>query len=136
MPVEPTPEQIAELQSIAGGTDDGPLVMLNLNRYRDRAAYARYGEVAEHVLERVGGRVLWHAPVDGTVVGEGEERFDDVIAVWYPSVQAFLQLATDPEILGARQHRLDGLEHAALLRCAGAAEPVLEGRNPAPERLS
>jgi uncharacterized protein (DUF1330 family) len=125
MPVEPTPEQIAELQSIAGGPDDGPLVMLNLNRYRDRAAYARYGEVAERVLERVGGRVLWHAPVDGTVVGEGEERFDDVIAVWYPTAEAFLQLATDPEILAARQHRLDGLERAALLRCAGAAEPVL-----------
>jgi len=135
MPVEPTPEQIAEMQSIAGGPDDGPLVMLNLNRYRDPAAYARYGEVATRVLERVGGRVLWHAPVKGTVVGEGEERFDDVIAVWYPSAAAFVELATDAELLGARQHRLDGLERAALLRCHGEAEPVLEGLNPAPERF-
>jgi uncharacterized protein (DUF1330 family) len=135
MPVEPTPEQIAELRAIADGPDDGPLVMLNLNRYRDPSAYARYGEVAERVLKRVGGRVLWHAPVHGTVVGEGEERFDDVLAVWYPSATAFLQLATDPEILEARQHRLDGLERAALLRCMGEAEPVLEGRNPAAERF-
>jgi uncharacterized protein (DUF1330 family) len=136
MPVEPTPDQIAELQAIAEGPDDGPLVMLNLNRYRDPAAYARYGEVAERVLERLGGRVLWHAAVAGTVVGEGEERFDDVIAVWYPSAAAFIKLATDPEILEARQHRLDGLERAALLRCSGSVEPVLEGLNPAPERFS
>jgi len=136
MAVEPTPEQIAELQAIAEGPDDGPLVMLNLNRYRDPAAYGRYGEVAQRVLDRVGGRVLWHAPVAGTVVGEGEERFDDVIAVWYPSAKAFLQLATDAEILEARQDRLDGLERAALLRCTGSAEPVLEGLNPSPERFS
>jgi hypothetical protein len=136
MAVEPTPEQIAEMRAIADGPEDGPLVMLNLNRYRDPAAYGRYGEVAERVLERVGGRVLWHAPVDGTVVGEGEERFDDVVAVWYPSAAAFIQLATDPSILEARRHRLDGLERAALLRCGSGTEPVLEGRNPAPERFS
>lgn len=38
MPVEPSPEQLAEMQAIAGGPEDRPLVMLNLNRYRDRAA--------------------------------------------------------------------------------------------------
>ncbi|HEY7268140.1 MAG TPA: DUF1330 domain-containing protein [Solirubrobacterales bacterium] len=125
MPVEPNPEQVAEIQGVAGGPDDGPLVMLNLNRYRDRDAYLRYGEVAQRVLERVGGRVLWHAPVQATVVGEGEERFDDAIAVWYPSAAAFLQLATDPELLEARPHRLEGLERAALLRCDGDAQPTL-----------
>jgi uncharacterized protein (DUF1330 family) len=126
MPVEPTPDQVAEIQAVAEGPEDGPLVMLNLNRYRDPTAYARYGEVAQRVLERVGGRILWHAPVDGTVVGEGEERFDDVIAVWYPSAAAFIELATDPEILQARPHRLEGLERAALLRCQGADDPVLK----------
>ena len=127
MPVEPSPEQLAEMQAIAGGPEDRPLVMLNLNRYRDRAAYARYGEVAQRILERVGGRVLWHASVAGTVIGEGEERFDDVIAVWYPSATAFLQLVADPETLEARDDRLEGLERAATLRCEAEAEPVLRG---------
>jgi uncharacterized protein (DUF1330 family) len=125
MPVEPSPEQIAEMQAIAEGPDDGPLVMLNLNRYRDPEAYARYGEVAQRVLERLGGRILWHASVKGTVIGEGEERFDDLIAVWYPSARAFLQLVAHPEILEARTDRLEGLERAALLRCDAAVEPVL-----------
>ncbi|HEY7122156.1 MAG TPA: DUF1330 domain-containing protein [Solirubrobacterales bacterium] len=125
MPVEPTPDQFAEMQALTEG-EDGPVVMLNLNRYRDPAAYARYGEVAQRVLERVGGRILWHAPVNGTVIGEGEERFDDVIAVWYPSASAFLELAADPEILEARSHRLEGLERAAILRCQGSDDPVLK----------
>jgi uncharacterized protein (DUF1330 family) len=125
MPVEPTPDQVAEMQAIADGPKDGPVVMLNLNRYRDPAAYARYGEVAQRVLERVGGRILWHAPVQGTVIGEGEERFDDVIAVWYPSASAFVELVSDPEIFAARDDRLSGLERAALLCCQAADDPVL-----------
>jgi hypothetical protein len=80
----------------------------------------------QRVLDRVGARILWHAPVTGTVIGEGEERFDDVIAVWYPSATAFLQLVADPEIIEARADRLEGLERAALLQCEAAAEAVLE----------
>jgi uncharacterized protein (DUF1330 family) len=125
MPVEPTPQQLAELQAIAGGPDDRPLVMLNLNRYRDPVAYARYGEVAQRGLERVGARILWHAPVGATVIGEGEERFDDLIAVWYPSAAAFLSLITDAEYLEGRDDRLEGLERAVLLRCQAADDPVL-----------
>jgi hypothetical protein len=41
--VEPTEETLAELEAIAGGPDDGPCLMLNLHRYRDRDAYYRYG---------------------------------------------------------------------------------------------
>jgi hypothetical protein len=124
-PVEPELEQFQEMQEIAGGADDGPIVMLNLNRYRDRDAYARYGEVALRVLQQIGGRVLWQAPVQGTVVGDDSDSFDDVLAVWYPSAAAFLALATNPEILEAREHRLQGLERAAILRCDGAGEPEL-----------
>jgi uncharacterized protein (DUF1330 family) len=125
MPVEPDMDQLAEMQALAGADEDGPVVMLNLNRYRDREAYARYGAVALRVLERLGGRILWHAPVNGTVIGEGEERFDDVIAVWYPSAAAFVALATDPEILEARADRVEGLERAAIFRCGASDEPVL-----------
>ena len=56
--------------------------------------------------------------------GEGE-RYDEVIAVWYPSVAAFATLATDPDILGARAHRLAALEQATIIRCESGSEPVL-----------
>jgi uncharacterized protein (DUF1330 family) len=115
MPVEPDAEQFADVAALAGGEADGPVVMLNLNRYRDRDAYMRYGEVATAVLARVGGRILWHTEAKLTVIGE--DRYDEVIAVWYPSLAAFSELATDPELLVVREHRVAGLEHAALICC-------------------
>lgn len=127
MPVEPDEQQFAEVAGIAGSDADGPVVMLNLNRYRDRDAYYRYAAVAATVLERVGGRVLWHAQAQGTVIGDQADLYDEVIAVWYPSLAAFVALATDPETLAARADRAAGLERAALIRCAAAAEPVLDG---------
>ena len=125
MPVEPDLEQFQEMQALAGSPEDGPIVMLNLNRYSDREAYLRYGAVAARVLDRLGGRILWHAPVQGAVIGEDGDAYDDVIAVWYPSAAAFVALATDPEIMVARADRVEGLERAALLRCESGAEPLL-----------
>jgi uncharacterized protein (DUF1330 family) len=123
MAVEPDERQFAEVAAVAGGEADGPVVMLNLNRYRDREAYMRYGLVAAAVLERVGGKILWHTAARLTLIGDDSDRYDEVIAVWYPSMAAFSELATAPEILGARQHRLDGLERAALICCAPGGQP-------------
>ena len=115
MAVEPEAEQIAAL---AGLRDGGPVVMLNLNRYRDRTAYERYGVVALEVLERVGGRILWQAEAKATVIGDESDRYDEVIAVWYPSVEAFTALATDPAVLEVREVRAEALERAALICCS------------------
>ena len=140
MAVNPTREQIEAMAAIAGTDAGGPLVMLNLNRYRERAAYAdeppgggspdvtgreayeRYGATALAVLSRVGGEVLWSARATMTVIGDEGEHWDEVIAVRYPSAQAFLDLALDPEIGAALAHRDAGLEHAALIRCDEPAE--------------
>ena len=143
MPIEPDERQIAAVAGIAGGESDGPVVMLNLNRYRERAeyegevpgglpadvsgreAYGRYAVVALTVLTRLGGAVLWQAESNLTVVGDETDHYDEVVAVWYPSHAAFLALATDPEILEARAHRAAGLARAALIACASGREPVL-----------
>jgi uncharacterized protein (DUF1330 family) len=122
--------------------------MLNLNRYRERAeyegevpgdsstevsgreAYLRYAAVAIAVLARLGGRLLWQAESKLTVVGDDTDRYDEVVAVWYPSFAAFVALATDPEILAARAHRGAGLERAALIGCESGPEPVLVAPEP------
>jgi hypothetical protein len=59
------------------------------------------------------------------VVGDQTDSYDEVVAVWYPSLAAFVALATDQEILTARAHRAAGLERAALIACESGAEPVL-----------
>jgi uncharacterized protein (DUF1330 family) len=92
--------------------------MLNLNRYRDRDSYQRYAAVAAQVLADVGGSILWYTPAERTVVGEPGERWDEVIAVRYPTVAAFLALVADPRIAEVRADRAAGLERATLVRCS------------------
>jgi uncharacterized protein (DUF1330 family) len=145
MAIEPSREQLADLVEAAGGESDGPVVMLNLNRYRERAAYdgtppgelpadvsgqeayLRYGAVAAEVLGRVGGRILWHSESKRTVVGDDTDRYDEILAVWYPSLEAFAALVGDPGIVAALAHRSAGLERAAIICCDSGAEPVLTG---------
>lgn len=138
MPVEPSHEQFVEIASLSRGARE-PVVMLNLNRYRTRAeyeddggvdvsgreAYGRYAGVALRVLERVGGRVLWQAPALGTVIGDDSDLYDEVIAVWYPTLAAFVELGTDPELVAASVHRAAGLERAALICCRSGPEAAL-----------
>ena len=150
MPIEPSPAQVEEIAAAAGGPGDGPVVMLNLNRYRERAAYdegapdgvdpdvggreayARYAAVAMAILARIDGRILWHAQAERTVIGDDSDVYDEVIAVWYPSRAAFVELATHEEVLPALVHRVAGLERAALICCESGpvddgADPVLAG---------
>jgi uncharacterized protein (DUF1330 family) len=122
--IEPTEEMFAELAAIAGGPDDGEFVMLNLNRYRDRERYQVYAAVAAQVLPEVGGSIDWYTPTMGTVVGAPGERWDEVIAVRYPSVEAFLKLAMDPRIGAVREDRAAGLEAATLVRCSSPPVPI------------
>jgi uncharacterized protein (DUF1330 family) len=148
MPIIPDEDQFSALASIAAGDADAPKVMLNLNRYRERAqydgdvpdgldpdvsgreAYLRYGVVAARVLSRLGGRILWEARSHTQVVGADGEAYDEVLAVWYPNVAAFIALATDTELLEAHPHRAAGLESAVILACESGAEPVLEAHLP------
>jgi uncharacterized protein (DUF1330 family) len=124
MAIEPDEAMFAELAAIADSPDDGEFVMLNLNQYRDRDRYQRYAAVAAQVLADVGGSIAWYTPGDRTVVGEPGERWDEVIAVRYPSVSAFLKLASDPRLLEVRDERAAGLERATLVRCTHAPAPV------------
>lgn len=135
MPKNPTREQLDAVTAMAGTDADGPLIMLNLNRYRERAAYegappgggspevsgreayGRYGAVALDVLRREGGEILWATQATLTVVGDQRDDWDEVIAVRYPTLAAFVGLALDPDIDVALAHRDAGLERAAIIRC-------------------
>ena len=134
----------AALDAIGGRKPDGPakpLVALNLNRYRDRAsypagvadaevsgreAYLRYGIVAFAAIRSVGGRILWVADAEEIAIGCEHDRYDEVVAVWYPSRAAFLALEHHPGYREAFElHRRASIEHATLLFFAAGAEPKL-----------
>ena len=96
MAITPNAQQFAEL---AGAPDEGPVVMLNLLKFKARAdrtapgpeatsgaeAYGRYGEQAVQMVEARGGQVLWAGHADQILIGDPAEDWDQVILVQYPS---------------------------------------------------
>jgi uncharacterized protein (DUF1330 family) len=99
------PKEInAEL--IASLPDAGPVVMVNLLRLRDRAAYKRYSELAMPLIKARGGTVLWAGNGEAVAFGDAHgDRWDYVALVRYPSRAAFLDMMRSPEYAAANAQR-------------------------------
>jgi uncharacterized protein (DUF1330 family) len=119
--IRPNKEQFVEL---ASGPDEGPVVMLNLLKFKARAegeagsgadAYRRYGEAAVKMVEKQGGRVLWQGRADQMLIGDAEQGWDSVVLVEYPSRKAFIDMVTTPTYEEAHEHREAGLERTNLV---------------------
>ena len=117
----PTKEQI---QALLADPTPGPVVMLNLLRFKPggEAAYRRYATAMRKIVEGRGGRFLWSGRVTAQTVGDGGEGFEIVGLVEYPSRKAFVEIATSPEVAAIGVHRAEGLEGQWLL--ATSAEPL------------
>lgn len=119
--VLPSAEQISAMRE---DSDDGPIVMVNLLKYREKAcypdgrdaelsgrdAYNRYAVEVVKLVEGLGGRVVYAGDVRGLVIGDVESLWDEVALAEYPSRKAFLQMAMSPECQAIAVHRAAGLE--------------------------
>jgi uncharacterized protein (DUF1330 family) len=132
--VIPTPAQV---KAMAESGPEGPIVMVNLLKYRAKAAYGpkrkeakenlsgreayqRYGMVALQHVTGLGGRIVWGGPQKLVFIGEAATNdWDEIVCVYYPSRQAFLKMTQDPGYLAAHYHRDAGLERTVLI-CCGA----------------
>jgi uncharacterized protein (DUF1330 family) len=127
MPLRPTGEQIKEL---VGSDLDGPVVMLNLLKFAERAtsdagpgsdagtgeqSYRRYGDEVRDHLERVGAKVLWRGRVDSVVIGEEADRWDAVILVEYPSRKKFIEMTSTDSYGETSKHRTSALVDSRLI---------------------
>lgn len=91
MPEQPNPEGFAAFGERAG--DGTPVTMLNLLAFKPnggRERYEEYGVAVAPLLEKVGGRIVFVG--QATPVLLGEESWDLVALVEYPSRQAFLDM--------------------------------------------
>jgi hypothetical protein len=119
--------EITAIRQIAEGGQDRPVLMLNLNRYTQAAnypggePYRGYIAGLTALVESLGGKILWRLPVFGQPVGT-QERIDEILAIWYPAHQAYLDVPGAPG--GEENYRLRRLcvESAQIQRCAG--EPL------------
>jgi uncharacterized protein (DUF1330 family) len=126
----PTSEQIGEL---VASPADGPVVMLNLLRFKPRAdapddgvsgeeAYRRYADPMIAYVRSKGARVVWTGRVTSQVVGTGGEGFHMIALVEYPSRAAFFAITGDPHVHDIGGHRAAGLEGQWLV--AATPEPM------------
>ncbi|MEE2688574.1 MAG: hypothetical protein VX430_04025 [Pseudomonadota bacterium] len=115
--------ELEAIRSLAESGGDRPVTMMNLNRYVPEAEfpngklYRAYIDGLEAFLPNVGGKILWRTPVFGRVVGD--QVLHEILAAWYPSHQAFLDL---PNAQGAQDNyrlRNETVEYAAIHRCVG-----------------
>ncbi|NVK55325.1 MAG: DUF1330 domain-containing protein [Alteromonadaceae bacterium] len=122
-------EQLSQEQlSILAGLPKGePIVMLNLLRFRATAqspqtdealsgaeAYERYSKIARPALARVGASLVFMGKPSLPLVGPGDERWDLMFLIKYPSVEAFASMVSAPEYQAALEHRTAALEDSRL----------------------
>lgn len=123
----------AQIETLLASPETGPVVMLNLLRFKERAgepdadasgeeAYQRYARRMQPIVEGRGGRFLWVGRIDSQVMGSGAEEFDVAAIVEYPSRKVFVEIATSPEVAEIGVHRAAGLEGQWLLATTTRAE--------------
>ncbi|MFZ0902762.1 MAG: DUF1330 domain-containing protein [Mycobacterium sp.] len=120
----------SRVEALMANTSDGPVVMLNLLKFRAKAvypdgrpsdltgrhAYDLYAAPMQKVIEDGGGRVLFGGDIASLVIGEVEDLWDICVLVEYPSAAAFAAIVTSPEVAEIGVHRAAGLDGQLLIR--------------------
>lgn len=116
--VQPNGEQIQAFLQV-----EGPVCMVNLLKFRAKAAYEdgresdltgaqAYGLYAmemKKLVEGSGGRFIFGGEVTNLLLGQVEELWDQVGIVEYASSKALLTIASSPEFQAIEAHRVAGL---------------------------
>jgi len=90
--------------------DPGPVVMLNLLAFEPAGGeerYLEYGEAVAPLLEKAGGRIVFAGAAAPTLIGE--DGWDLVALVEYPSRKAFLEMIGSPEYQAIAHLRTEAL---------------------------
>jgi uncharacterized protein (DUF1330 family) len=110
-----------QFKALAANSNDSPFVMLNLLKFKKeggREAYLRYAKESGPYVQGVGAKTLYLGKANELLYGN--EEWDMVLLVHYPSRKAFLQMANDPGYLKVHELREQALERAVLY----ATDPV------------
>ena len=126
--LQPTGDQVRAFRDRATGK---PIAMLNLLKFKDRAvyedgrptevtgaeAYALYAKAFQEIMGPRGVKILYAGETRGVLIGAGDDLWDEVAIIEYPSTQVMLDMLRDEEYQQAQQHRAAGLEGQLLIEC-------------------
>ena len=116
--VSPSPENVQGFIAV-----EGPVQMVNLLKYREKAeyedgretdltgaeAYSLYAQEMIKLVEASGGRFIFAGAVKNALLGDIEELWDQVGIVEYPSSKDLIKISMSPEFQAIEVHRIAGL---------------------------
>ena len=121
--IDPNPEALDEMRA---ADPDEPIVMLNMLKFRDvalsgfgvdgmsgRDAFMHYGALNDSEDVRYENEPFWFGPAHRTIIGE--EQWDLVILVRYPSRRHFIDKVSDPKYLEISKVRSAALVDSRLV---------------------
>ncbi|MBV9351830.1 MAG: DUF1330 domain-containing protein [Mycobacterium sp.] len=120
----------SRIEALMADSSDAAVVMLNLLRFRNHAAYSDgrstgltgreayglYASAMRKVVEAHDGKFLFAGNIDSMVIGEVDDLWDACALVEYPSAAAFAAIAVSPEVAEIGAHRAAGLDGQLLIR--------------------
>ena len=108
----PSPEAA---QKFMQNADKGPVVMLNLLKFKadgGEEAYGKYADGVGKIVASYGGKVIYVGRAAELMVGS--EEWDAVVLVQYPTRKALMDMFNSPEYQAIYHYRDEGLERTVL----------------------
>ena len=113
-----------QINGLLENSEIGPISMVNLLKYKDKAIYEdgrdtnltgeeAYGLYAMEVInfvEKYGGEFIFAGKVSWLMLGEVEDLWDAVAIAKYPNRKALFEMSMDPGYQKIHVHRDAGLE--------------------------
>ena len=113
-----------QINGLLENSEIGPISMVNLLKYKDKAIYEdgrdtnltgeeAYGLYAMEVInfvEKYGGEFIFAGKVSWLMLGEVENLWDAVAIAKYPNRKALFEMTMDPGYQKIHVHRDAGLE--------------------------
>ena len=113
-----------QINGLLENSEIGPISMVNLLKYKDKAIYEdgrdtnltgeeAYGLYAMEVInfvEKYGGEFIFAGKVSWLMLGEVEDLWDAVAIAKYPNRKALIEMTMDPGYQKIHVHRDAGLE--------------------------
>lgn len=128
--IDPSRENFEKFKALPRDT---PIHMLNLVRFREKAAYPEghpladkgmtgaeaykeYMRTIRPVLERAGGHIVWAGAFEAMVTGPAEWDWDETFVMAYPDAASFMGMVKDPDYAPVVVHRQAAVATSRLVR--------------------
>ena len=135
---EVLPTSKERLEEIGQQGPEGPIFMVNMLKFKDRAeypdgretdltgreAYHLYAKVAEKLIRGIGGEVTFDGDVTFLNTGEVEELWDEIMIARYGQRSDLVDMVRTDEWQAAAVHRVAGLKGELNIETVASATSV------------